>query len=68
VITHKTEARSNRSGRSMFRQVHHDRLDLPLVLRLVEGCATFKSLKTVTTLKDWVGGWDNNLLNVGLSV
>ena len=28
----KTEGRSNRSIRSMVRQAHHDRLDLPLVL------------------------------------
>jgi hypothetical protein len=27
----------------MVWQVHHDRLDLPLVLRLAEGCAPFKS-------------------------
>jgi hypothetical protein len=27
----------------MVRLAHHDRLDLPLVLRLVEGCASFKS-------------------------
>jgi len=26
----------------MVRQAHHDQLDLPLVLRLVEGCAPFK--------------------------
>jgi hypothetical protein len=29
----------------MVRQAHHDRLDLPLVLRLVEGCAPFKSFE-----------------------
>jgi hypothetical protein len=38
-----TEARSKRSNRSMVRLAHHDRLDLPLVLRLVEGCASFKT-------------------------
>jgi len=29
----------------MVRQAYHDRLDLPLVLRLVEGCAPFKALR-----------------------
>jgi hypothetical protein len=34
-----TDARSNRSSRSMVRQAHHGRLDPPLV----EGCAPFKT-------------------------
>jgi hypothetical protein len=47
------DARSNRSSRTMVRQAYHDRLGLPLVpssssglaLRLVEGCAPFKTFK-----------------------
>ena len=44
-ITHLQSFCSKRSNRSMVRQAHHDRLDLPLVLSLVEGCAPFKSLE-----------------------